>query len=222
MKPVNIFLVRHGESVGNVDKTIYETTPDWKVPLTEKGIAQAHEAAEKLYAELFGPSVAFYVSPWLRARQTAEIIKDSLENKKVTISKYHEDPRLREQDWGNYQNVHRLSEIAKERDRFGNFFYRIEHGESGADVFDRISTFFETLHRDFEKRDFPENIIIVSHGIAIRVFLMRWFHWTVEEFELLHNPKNCQVYNMTYDRLSDKYVLRMPMKKRIPKPLIKE
>jgi hypothetical protein len=27
----------------------------------------------------------------------------------------------------------------------------------------------------------------------MRLFLMRWFHWSVEEFESLHNPKNCQI-----------------------------
>jgi broad specificity phosphatase PhoE len=37
-------------------------------------------------------------------------------------------------------------------------------------------------------------MIVVSHGLTIRLFLMRWFHWTVEQFEKLRNPKNCQHY----------------------------
>lgn len=36
------------------------------------------------------------------------------------------------------------------------------------------------------------NLIIVSHGLASRVFLMRWFRWTVEQFELLNNFENCE------------------------------
>lgn len=36
------------------------------------------------------------------------------------------------------------------------------------------------------------NLMIVSHGLAIRIFLMRWFRWTVEQFERLKNPKNCE------------------------------
>ena len=36
------------------------------------------------------------------------------------------------------------------------------------------------------------NLIIVSHGLASRVFLMKWFKWTVEQFELLNNPGNCE------------------------------
>lgn len=34
------------------------------------------------------------------------------------------------------------------------------------------------------------NLIIVSHGLASRVFLMKWFKWTVEQFDLLNNFGN--------------------------------
>lgn len=36
------------------------------------------------------------------------------------------------------------------------------------------------------------NLIIISHGLAIRVFLMKWFKWTVEQFEYLNNLGNCE------------------------------
>lgn len=36
------------------------------------------------------------------------------------------------------------------------------------------------------------NLIIVSHGLTSRVFLMKWFKWTVEQFEHLNNPGNCE------------------------------
>ncbi|KAG4983459.1 hypothetical protein JHK87_028208 [Glycine soja] len=29
------------------------------------------------------------------------------------------------------------------------------------------------------------NFVIVSHGLTSRVFLMKWFKWTVEQFEHL-------------------------------------
>lgn len=37
------------------------------------------------------------------------------------------------------------------------------------------------------------NLIIVSHGLTSRVFLMKWFKWTVEQFEHLNNPENCDI-----------------------------
>lgn len=36
------------------------------------------------------------------------------------------------------------------------------------------------------------NLIILSHGLTSRVFLMKWFKWTVEQFELLNNFGNCE------------------------------
>lgn len=34
------------------------------------------------------------------------------------------------------------------------------------------------------------NLVIVSHGLTLRVFLMRWYKWTVEQFEGLYNMPN--------------------------------
>lgn len=36
------------------------------------------------------------------------------------------------------------------------------------------------------------NLVIISHGLAIRVFLMKWFKWTAEQFEYLNNLGNCE------------------------------
>lgn len=36
------------------------------------------------------------------------------------------------------------------------------------------------------------NLVIVTHGLLLRVFLMKWFKWTVEQFEFLNNPGNCE------------------------------
>ena len=40
-RPRRIILIRHGESEGNVDSTVYSRTPDHAVELTSKGIKQA-------------------------------------------------------------------------------------------------------------------------------------------------------------------------------------
>ena len=34
------------------------------------------------------------------------------------------------------------------------------------------------------------NIVIVTHGLAIRLFLMRWFQYSVDDFEDSYNPAN--------------------------------
>jgi broad specificity phosphatase PhoE len=99
---------------------------------------------------------------------------------------------------GNFQNRERMQLQKAARIRYGRFFYRFPNGESVADVYDRITGFRETLRADIDVGRFqrPEvcsksmNLIIVSHGLALRVFLMRWYKWTVEQFEGLHNFGN--------------------------------
>ena len=38
-----------------------------------------------------------------------------------------------------------------------------------------------------------QQVIICTHGVTLRVFLMRWFKWTVRQFEQIHNSRNCEV-----------------------------
>jgi broad specificity phosphatase PhoE len=211
-KPNKIFLIRHGESTGNVDRSIYEHTPDWKVELTDKGKTQARDVSEIIYNALEYTLQSFirvhvYSSPWIRARQTAEPLIHQLKclDPDIIQYKYYEDPRLREQDWGNFPKPGATLDLKKERNKYGPFFYRFPNGESGADVYDRISTFLETLHRDFEKN--PTHVVVFTHGFTMRCFLMRWFHWSVEEFETIKNPINGHIYTMTLNHDTQKYTV---------------
>jgi broad specificity phosphatase PhoE len=193
MKPGRIILVRHGESEGNFDKIHYETVPDYALNLTPKGIEQAQQAGAEIKSLIGSETLYVYLSPYFRTRQTYQYIKDSVG---PNVVKAVEDPRLREQDWGHLRNADVNEEIVRNRRRYSPFYFRIPDGESGADVYDRVSTFLESLHRDFNKPGFPQNVLIVTHGMTLRLFLMRWFHWSVEEFENLHNLQNCQIVVM--------------------------
>jgi broad specificity phosphatase PhoE len=196
MKPTRIILIRHGKSEGNADKSLLETIPDYALNLTDEGIEQARKAGQEIKKILGQETLQVYISPYYRTRQTYQHIQESIQE---NIVKAFEDPRLREQDWGHLRNPDVNEGIIQERNGFSTFYYRIPDGESGADVYDRISIFLETLHRDFQKSGYPENVLIITHGMTIRLFLMRWFHWSVEEFELLRNPLNCQIVIMLKD-----------------------
>jgi broad specificity phosphatase PhoE len=210
MKPNRIILIRHGESEGNIDKGQYLTIPDYALNLTPKGINQARQAGKELKDIVENEGLYVYLSPYVRTRQTYQYLKESAN---ANIVKAIEDPRIREQDWGHLRHPDDNEEIMQARDNFSTFYYRIPDGESGADVFDRVSTFMETLFRDFNKPDYPLNVLLVTHGLTLRLFLMRWFHWTVEEFENLRNPSNCQIVVMN-KRLDDKYELITKLKRR--------
>ncbi|KAH9612666.1 hypothetical protein KSS87_008256 [Heliosperma pusillum] len=200
--PKRIILVRHGESQGNTDPQAYSTTPDHKIPLTPSGASQSRSAGSSIRRLLDSDTnssswrVYFYVSPYERARSTLREIGRSFS--KDRIIGVREECRIREQDFGNFQVAGRMKIIKETRQKFGRFFYRFPEGESAADVYDRVSSFMESLWRDIDlNRLHPEpghdlNLIIVTHGLSSRVFLMKWFKWTVEQFEHLKNPKNCE------------------------------
>ena len=193
MKPKRIILVRHGQSEGNANRNIYQIVPDHKIKLTQKGHHQALAAGAEL-AELLGTeTVRAYVSPFKRTRQTYDGISKRLQKNVVEV---WEDPRIREMEYGHLDSYDDIEHVMAQRRGYGKFYFRLPDGESPADVYDRMSTFMESLYRAFDKDDFPENCLIVSHGAAIRVFLMRWFRLTVEEFLDLRNPYNCQLVVM--------------------------
>ncbi|KAL0719921.1 hypothetical protein Bca4012_069245 [Brassica carinata] len=203
--PKRIILVRHGESEGNLDTSAYTTTPDHKIQLTDSGLLQAREAGARLRSLLSSSSdpsspewrVYFYVSPYDRTRSTLREIGRSFSRRRVIGVR--EECRIREQDFGNFQVKERMRATKKVRERFGRFFYRFPEGESAADVFDRVSSFLESLWRDIDMNRLHMNpthelnLVIVSHGLTSRVFLMKWFKWTVEQFEALNNPGNSEI-----------------------------
>lgn len=215
-KPKKIFLLRHGQSEANVDKTIYSLKPDYAVNLTPMGERQAFERGQEL-RELIGDldknKLAVYYSPFFRTIQTFNNLA-----KAFPVGYFHErwvqgDPRLREQEWvGGIPQEYDGDQEAL-RDTYGHFYYRFQGGESCADVYDRVASFNNTLHRDFEKSHFPEYCLICGHGMTNRVFLMKWFHLSVEEFEIMSNPKNCELWTLELNESTQKYKLTTDIRK---------
>ncbi|KAL6989618.1 hypothetical protein U1Q18_015369 [Sarracenia purpurea var. burkii] len=142
--PKRIILVRHGESQGNQDGSAYTTTPDHKIPLTQEGVAQAARAGAEIRRVISedGRShnwkVYFYVSPYDRARSTLREIGRSFPRNRIIGVR--EECRVREQDFGNFQEEQRMKVIKETREKFGRFFYRFPEGESASDVYDRVSS----------------------------------------------------------------------------------
>lgn len=96
----------------------------------------------------------------------------------------------------------------QERADYGHFFYRIPNGESAADAYDRISGFNESLWRSFSENDFASVCVLVTHGLMTRVFLMKWYHFSVEYFEDLRNVDHCEFVVMKKNEDDGRYVLR--------------
>ncbi|RDA83909.1 hypothetical protein CP532_3667, partial [Ophiocordyceps camponoti-leonardi (nom. inval.)] len=198
VKPRLIIVIRHAQSEGNKNRDIHQTIPDHRVKLTPEGWAEANEAGRRL-KKLLRPddTLQFFTSPYRRTRETTEGILATLTSDDSSFRRHdikvYEEPRLREQDFGNFQPCSdEMERMWQERADYGHFFYRIPNGESAADAYDRVSGFNESLWRQFGDDDFPTVCVLVTHGLMSRVFLMKWYHFTVEYFEDLRNIDHCE------------------------------
>lgn len=184
---MQIKLVRHGESAANVGHASPQDVGDHNVELTARGHTQAEASGRQLGAEFFRDTL-IYRSPYRRTRETSVGLLRGAAVPESSWPEIFEDPRLREVEHG-YDDYDAQT---WDRALHGWFYYRFRGGESPADCFDRVSTFLETLMRQVARKQ-HENVLIVSHGLTIRCFVMRFMHLTVEQFEELANPGNASI-----------------------------
>ncbi len=196
-----IKLVRHGQSLANVDAFDPQKHGDFRTPLSPLGLIQARDAGRAVGAD-FVRGALVYTSPYHRTQQTLSALFEGASVDRATAAGIFEDPRIREQDHG-YADVKGQEPL---RETHGWFYYRYSGGESPADCYDRVSGFLEGMMRQVERRT-AKRVLIVTHGMAIRCFVMRFLHLTVDEFELIDNPKNGAIVTIApRDALTDFYI----------------
>lgn len=103
IQEVSFYFVRHGETVGNA-QNLCQGHIDF--PLTDKGEAQAREAAEVLQGCGIKRIAA---SPLGRAKRTAHIIAEAL-----GVTDVREYPALIERGWGELEGKHNSLMFAQE------------------------------------------------------------------------------------------------------------
>ena len=153
-----IYVIRHGESVGNLHRICLGHTD---LDITELGMKQAEKTAEALSGIDF---TAIYASDLIRAVHTAE------PHAKMRGLDVNTSPDFRELYFGNWENASVL--MLKEkfhkqfmigwRQNFGTF--TAPEGESVIAMADRME---EGLKR-IAKEHRGENILLTSHAAAIR------------------------------------------------------
>jgi broad specificity phosphatase PhoE len=202
-----LLLIRHGESAANVAATAAEAAGaeiidmplrDADVPLTLTGADQAEAVAERLSAlpaEQYPRSV--WVSPYLRARETASIaLADRPEDCRI-----RQDERLRDRELGILDLLttrgveERLPVEAARRRRLGKFYYRPPGGESWADLALRIRSFLTVL----DSEDCDPNAMIVAHDAIVLLF--RVVCEGLTELDALHLARTEPLLNGSVTRL---------------------
>lgn len=216
----NIYLVRHGESLANVNKAVHKELPDHAIGLSERGHLQA-SAAGRALAGLVprNEPLRIWTSPYARTRQTAAHIEAELRKVVPHLDK-REHINLCEQQFGLFDGVpdeelpkrfpeeHAHYDLAERHE--GRFWARMPLGESRFDVAVRVHQAFGTFHRDAERHGI-KNIVVICHGVTLRAFVMQWRHLTPEWFDAEKNPGNCDIYHLDANKDEiGRYVYRTP------------
>ena len=156
---MRIIIVRHGETVYNLEKR-YQGHTD--VELTDLGREQAVRTAERLSHE---PVAAVYSSDLIRASETARIIARPHHLRVQT------DVRLRECAFGDWEGLN-VDEI-RERypEEWGDYRqdsvrHRAPRGERLESVLDRVRCAAEHI----EERHPHDTVVLVGHGGALTAF----------------------------------------------------
>jgi broad specificity phosphatase PhoE len=161
---VELLLIRHGESVGNVEGRIQG---QFDSPLTEKGVAQARALARRLAEESWRVA-AIYASDLKRAADTARIVAEAL-GVRLTL-----DARLREYDagvlngmvWNEIEAAY--PEIWEGLQRQG--LWAPIPGEEGNDVFHaRVAA---ALADVAAAHDDGQRVAVVAHGGSLNMALL--------------------------------------------------
>jgi len=176
--PGHLWIVRHGESAGNVARDAAMTAGlpridlsirDVDVPLSPLGERQS-DALGRWFAAMTGeqqPQVVL-VSPYLRARETAARIH-AQGGTPVPPARFHVDERLREKEFGVLDLLTRMGietefpDQARFRTLLGKFYHRPPGGESWCDVILRLRSLLDTLFLHHE----GSRVLIVAHQVVV-------------------------------------------------------
>jgi len=225
--PGYVWIVRHGESAGNVARHAAEAAKlptvdlamrDCDVPLSELGERQA-VALGGWFARLpedTRPTVIL-ASPYLRAYETALRIRDRLGGRECRRAictpadqmgasgpEVITDERLREREFGILDGLTKIGialhqpQQAELRKLLGKFYHRPPGGESWCDIILRLRSVLDSMSIEFA----DQRILIVCHSVVVLCF--RYLFERMTEGEILAIDRqgevaNCSVTAYAYD-----------------------
>ncbi|ODP39517.1 histidine phosphatase family protein [Sphingomonas turrisvirgatae] len=210
--PRRLWVVRHGQSAGNVARDLAHAEGwmripleirDVDVPLSPLGEDQAR-ALGHWFAAGHGngrPDVILS-SPYLRAQETARLFREA--GGADPDERICSDERLREKEFGILDGLTTAGIHAEEprqaefRKLLGKFYHRPPGGESWCDVIFRLRALLDTVSLHYAGRD----VLIVAHQVV--VLCMRYIIENLSEAEILAIDKagdvaNCAVTEYAFD-----------------------
>lgn len=210
--PAVLWVVRHGQSAGNVARDAADekglariplTHRDVDVPLSDLGREQA-AALGKWFATAHedGRPEVMLASPYVRALETAQIFREAggcRADERICI-----DERLREKEFGILDGLTRKGIVALQpeqaefRNLLGKFYHRPPGGESWVDVIFRLRALMDTVSLHYAGR----RVMIVAHQVV--VLCLRYVLENLSEAQILAIDRqgdvaNCAITEYRFD-----------------------
>lgn len=208
--PSLLWIVRHGQSAGNVARDIATSRGDHRIPLTlrdvdvplsDLGREQAASLGKWFARREDRPEIVL-ASPYVRARQTAEIFREH--GGCDPVESICCDERLREKEFGILDGLttHGIAHFEPQQAEFrrllGKFYHRPPGGESWCDVIFRLRSLLDTVSLHYGGR----RVLIVAHQVV--VLCLRYVIEGLSEEEILSIDRegdvgNCSVTEYRFD-----------------------
>ena len=203
--PQTLWVVRHGQSAGNVARDLAEAAGhplidiefrDIDTPLSDLGVDQSR-ALGRWFAQLPDPERPQVVltSPYIRARETARLVMEEAGLQPGADVRLRLDERLREKEFGildrltRHGIVQKYPELDEQRGHVGKFYFRPPGGESWCDVILRLRSLTEMITREHA----GERVLIVAHQVIVNC--MRYLIENLDEAQILAIDKLADVPN---------------------------
>jgi broad specificity phosphatase PhoE len=187
MSSLRLLLVRHGETIWNQENR-WQGQAD--VPLSESGLVQAQRLAQRLLSE--GRQVhALYSSDLIRAFRTAEILGAALGT-----------PPLSEEGWremnsGCWSGLPTAEVVARHADEWERVRASEDLPRGGGETFAQFQSRLVQATERLLTRHISQQIMIVSHGGAVRAFLLHCRGLTMNQFRQIEKIGNTGLSEVT-------------------------
>lgn len=234
-----ITLIRHCQSMANVDKKNHAYEADHRITLSEEGFDQAVWLGKAMAEEYKGSNenIQVLVSPMVRTKQTLSTVQKALiaslpKDPRPRLSFHlHTVPEIREHEWANGapQHIDSIEANPACMKKYGEPYFRHPGGESGWDVWSRVRTWLPYFADFVLNHSEKDNIWIVSHGqvlAQLSYLLQQWNriplpdplgHWGNHldngEREIISIKQSWEKPNLTEEKR-----LQFQFEKRIPHP----
>lgn len=202
----SILLIRHTESLEDIDATLHNVT-DELVSLTDNGRAQARNLGETWSVRFTtDTTLKVYLSTSNRAREAWDILSPYF----PPPQSIQVDERIRNLNWGN-TTLENRSQIEVERYAAGVLNYQFPNGDNTPEYVNNIGQLVSKAVSGRKDESFPEYIVIVTHGFALRIIVRQLLHISNADFKWLRNPPNGYCLEITYNADQDSFAATTPL-----------